>query len=97
VAAQWVLDSVRMLWQACSAHWVVHGRRCGQPKGGAPLCKQEPGVGMLFIESICTDQTILQHNYSMKLQNEDYRDRDRKDALKDFMVCGAHKWQHRTG
>mmetsp|Transcript_20357 Transcript_20357/g.62943 ORF Transcript_20357/g.62943 Transcript_20357/m.62943 type:complete len:623 (+) Transcript_20357:39-1907(+) len=41
-------------------------------------------VTLIFIESICDDPKILHHNYVMKLQNADYRDKDKDEALKDF-------------
>eukprot|EP00242_Pyramimonas_sp_CCMP2087_P016743 CAMPEP_0198208402 /NCGR_PEP_ID=MMETSP1445-20131203/11776_1 /TAXON_ID=36898 /ORGANISM="Pyramimonas sp., Strain CCMP2087" /LENGTH=509 /DNA_ID=CAMNT_0043881787 /DNA_START=584 /DNA_END=2113 /DNA_ORIENTATION=+ len=47
-------------------------------------CKREPGVGLLFIESICQDPGILSQNYQIKLHNADYCNTDRQTALDDF-------------
>ncbi|CAM9186633.1 unnamed protein product, partial [Heterosigma akashiwo] len=44
-----------------------------------------PSVGILFIESICDDPVILERNYRMKLENDDYKAMDPEVALKDFM------------
>lgn len=44
-------------------------------------CKREPGVGLLFIESICQDPGILSQNYQIKLHNADYCNTDRQTAL----------------
>jgi 6-phosphofructo-2-kinase len=33
-------------------------------------------VNLLFVESICDDAKILERNYHMKLQNDDYKDMD---------------------
>lgn len=52
-------------------------RRCG----AAPN-----GVTIIFIESICNDEAILQRNYRMKLQNADYRGRNPEEALQDFLM-----------
>eukprot|EP01038_Epipyxis_sp_PR26KG_P008460 gene8460-11440_t len=43
------------------------------------------GVFLLYVESICDDQDVLKRNYSLKLQNEDYKSMDSESALKDFM------------
>mmetsp|Transcript_17750 Transcript_17750/g.55597 ORF Transcript_17750/g.55597 Transcript_17750/m.55597 type:complete len:590 (+) Transcript_17750:1236-3005(+) len=49
-------------------------------------CRAAPtGVTLIFIESICNNEAILQRNYRMKLQNADYRDRDPEEALRDFL------------
>eukprot|EP00924_Labyrinthula_sp_SR-Ha-C_P008414 snap_masked-scaffold_11-processed-gene-12.47-mRNA-1 protein AED:0.00 eAED:0.00 QI:0/-1/0/1/-1/1/1/0/459 len=41
-------------------------------------------VPVLFLESICTDEDILEKNYRLKLHNEDYKGKDREVALADF-------------
>ncbi len=43
--------------------------------------KEEKNIILLFIESICNDPAILQRNYLMKLQNNDYKDMDENKAL----------------
>ena len=52
------------------------------------LCRsrQEKQVKMLFVESICDDPVILERNYRMQLKNQDYKDQDPVEALKDFKV-----------
>lgn len=39
---------------------------------------------VLFIESCCFDQDILEHNFKLKLNGPDYRGQDPDDALSDF-------------
>lgn len=46
--------------------------------------RAEPNVVMLFVESLCDDPEILERNYRMKLQNNDYKDQDPESALTDF-------------
>ena len=46
---------------------------------------QKEKVGLLFVESICDDEEILQANYLCKLDNDDYRCMDKTAAIKDFM------------
>jgi hypothetical protein len=41
---------------------------------------------LLFVESICDDKNVLERNYAMKLQNDDYRQMDPTQALKDFKL-----------
>lgn len=48
-------------------------------------CANEDGVTPVFIESICNDPEILQQNYGMKLQNDDYKDMDPEKARADFL------------
>eukprot|EP00966_Prymnesium_polylepis_P320868 7377225-Prymnesium_polylepis.1 len=52
--------------------------RCARAAAGPP-------VRLVFLESICNDDTILQANYRMKLHNDDYKGADAEGALKDFM------------
>lgn len=47
-------------------------------------CVKETNIEMIFIESICTDKTILESNYNMKLGSPDYKDMDPKKAREDF-------------
>jgi predicted kinase len=42
-------------------------------------------VFLLFVESICDDETVLKRNYDLKLQNEDYKLMDPETARKDFL------------
>jgi hypothetical protein len=42
-------------------------------------------VFLLFVESICDNSSVLQRNYELKLQNDDYSGMDKKVAMKDFM------------
>ena len=46
--------------------------------------RQEPNVYLVFVESVCDDLEILERNYRMKLQNNDYKDQDPVAALADF-------------
>lgn len=41
---------------------------------------------VIFVESICTDETTLQRNYKLKLRNKDYEGRDPEEALQDFLA-----------
>jgi broad specificity phosphatase PhoE len=45
---------------------------------------RKENVFLLFIESICDDETVLNQNYDMKLQNDDYKGMDPKEARRDF-------------
>ncbi|CAM9115090.1 unnamed protein product [Ectocarpus fasciculatus] len=51
------------------------------------LCHRarQENVHLLYVESICDDQEVLQSNYELKLQNADYRGMDPDQAKKDFM------------
>ncbi len=40
---------------------------------------------LLFVESICDDQQVLQRNYELKVRNDDYKDFDPATAMADFM------------
>lgn len=46
--------------------------------------RREPNMKILFIESICTDQEVLERNMRLKLSGPDYRDMDPEAALADF-------------
>ncbi|KAK0613812.1 histidine phosphatase superfamily [Immersiella caudata] len=46
--------------------------------------EREPKLGILFIESICTDQNLLEANMRLKLSGPDYRDKDPVKSLEDF-------------
>jgi len=45
---------------------------------------REPKLGILFIESICHDQNLLEANMRLKLSGPDYRDKDPVQSLADF-------------
>lgn len=45
---------------------------------------REQNVFLLHVESICDDEEVLNRNYELKLQNEDYKDMDPAQALADF-------------
>ncbi|RDA91124.1 hypothetical protein CP533_0446 [Ophiocordyceps camponoti-saundersi (nom. inval.)] len=46
--------------------------------------RREPKLGILFIESICRDQHLLEANMRLKLSGPDYRDKDPHKSLADF-------------
>lgn len=46
--------------------------------------ENEPGVRVMFLESICEDEAVLQLNYRLKLDNEDYKGMSTETALADF-------------
>eukprot|EP00443_Scrippsiella_acuminata_P044759 CAMPEP_0115308262 /NCGR_PEP_ID=MMETSP0270-20121206/73604_1 /TAXON_ID=71861 /ORGANISM="Scrippsiella trochoidea, Strain CCMP3099" /LENGTH=334 /DNA_ID=CAMNT_0002726807 /DNA_START=148 /DNA_END=1151 /DNA_ORIENTATION=- len=48
-------------------------------------CSQERGVTVLFLESLCTDESVLEANYKLKLINDDYKGMDAGEATKDFL------------
>ncbi|PHH76149.1 hypothetical protein CDD82_4120 [Ophiocordyceps australis] len=45
---------------------------------------REPKLGILFIESICHDENLLEANMRLKLSGPDYRDKDPAQSLDDF-------------
>ncbi|OLN95284.1 putative 6-phosphofructo-2-kinase PB17E12.14c [Colletotrichum chlorophyti] len=45
---------------------------------------REPKLGILFIESICHDQNLLEANMRLKLSGPDYKDKDPVQSLADF-------------
>lgn len=42
-------------------------------------------VFLLFVESICDDKRVLERNYELKLQNDDYKGTDPAKARQDFL------------
>lgn len=50
----------------------------------AHIKQREPKLGILFIESICRDQNLLEANMRLKLSGPDYRDKDPMKSLEDF-------------
>lgn len=46
--------------------------------------QREPKLGILFIESICRDRSLLEANMRLKLSGPDYRDKDPMKSLEDF-------------
>ncbi|KAI1506554.1 6-phosphofructo-2-kinase [Biscogniauxia marginata] len=45
---------------------------------------REPKLGILFIESVCKDPTLLEANMRLKLSGPDYKDKDPVQSLADF-------------
>lgn len=45
---------------------------------------QHPNLKILFLESICTNNVIIERNMKLKLSGPDYKDKDQEVALKDF-------------
>lgn len=45
---------------------------------------KEPKLGILFIESVCTDKALLEANMRLKLSGPDYKDKNPVQALRDF-------------
>jgi 6-phosphofructo-2-kinase len=43
-----------------------------------------PELNVLFVESLCTDQNLLESNMRLKLSGPDYQDKDPHAALEDF-------------
>jgi len=48
--------------------------------------EKDPNVRLLFLESITDDKDLLETNYRMKLANDDYKDQNAEEALRDFKV-----------
>ncbi|RKP39390.1 6-phosphofructo-2-kinase-domain-containing protein [Dimargaris cristalligena] len=49
-------------------------------------CQREPNLSVLFVESICDDQSVIRHNVRMKLMSPDYINMDPADARRDFLA-----------
>ncbi|KAJ1919794.1 Fructose-2,6-bisphosphatase [Tieghemiomyces parasiticus] len=49
-------------------------------------CEREPNLSVLFVESICDDQSVIRHNVRMKLLSPDYIGMDPGDARRDFLL-----------
>ncbi|RIA85423.1 6-phosphofructo-2-kinase-domain-containing protein [Glomus cerebriforme] len=47
-------------------------------------CQREHSFKVLFIESICNDEEVLESNMRLKLLGPDYKNMDPEEALKDF-------------
>ncbi|CZR53791.1 related to 6-phosphofructo-2-kinase [Phialocephala subalpina] len=45
---------------------------------------REPKLGILFIESVCEDEKLLEANMHLKLRGPDYKDKDPESSLADF-------------
>ncbi|KAI9819790.1 MAG: hypothetical protein M1832_003865 [Thelocarpon impressellum] len=43
-----------------------------------------PELGVLFLESLCVDENLLESNMRLKLSGPDYKDQDPRVALEDF-------------
>ncbi|KAL1529317.1 hypothetical protein AB1Y20_000271 [Prymnesium parvum] len=49
-------------------------------------CRRAPQpVSVIFLETVCNDEAILQQNYQLKMRNEDYEGKDEEQALLDFI------------
>ncbi|RMD43211.1 hypothetical protein DV735_g1975, partial [Chaetothyriales sp. CBS 134920] len=46
--------------------------------------KRDPNINLLFLESRCHDENLLQANMRLKLSGPDYKDKDPLTSLKDF-------------
>ena len=46
---------------------------------------KKENVSLLFVESICDDQSVLVRNYDLKLRNDDYKNTDPEEARADFL------------
>lgn len=46
--------------------------------------RQEPDMCVLFVETICTDEALLEQNIQLKVNSPDYRDQGKEAALRDF-------------
>ncbi|CCU81015.1 6-PhosphoFructo-2-Kinase /PFK26 [Blumeria hordei DH14] len=46
--------------------------------------EREPKLNILFIESVCEDEKLLEANMHLKLRGPDYRDKDPESSLADF-------------
>ncbi|CAO3617750.1 unnamed protein product [Cunninghamella blakesleeana] len=46
--------------------------------------RKEPFIKILILESVCTDQKVLERNFRLKLLGPDYKDKDPQEALADF-------------
>ena len=46
--------------------------------------KRDPTINLLFLESRCQDQTLLEANMRLKLSGPDYKDKDPNKSLADF-------------
>lgn len=57
-------------------------------------CRQTEGITPVFIESICDDEKLLEQNYSMKLENNDYKGMDPVLARADFLAR-IKNYEHR--
>ncbi|KAF7923126.1 uncharacterized protein EAE98_007831 [Botrytis deweyae] len=47
---------------------------------------REPKLGILFIESVCEDESLLEANMRLKLRGPDYKDKDPESSLRDFKL-----------
>ncbi|ESZ95708.1 putative 6-phosphofructo-2-kinase PB17E12.14c [Sclerotinia borealis F-4128] len=46
--------------------------------------EREPKLGILFIESVCEDESLLEANMRLKLRGPDYKDKNPESSLRDF-------------
>ncbi|KAG9246112.1 putative 6-phosphofructo-2-kinase PB17E12.14c [Calycina marina] len=48
--------------------------------------EREPKLGILFVESICEDERLLEANMRLKLRGPDYRGKDPEKSYEDFKL-----------
>lgn len=48
-------------------------------------CRQARGITPVFVESICSDPAVLEENYRLKMDNQDYANMDAAKARADFL------------
>ncbi|KAI9478059.1 MAG: 6-phosphofructo-2-kinase-domain-containing protein [Benjaminiella poitrasii] len=51
---------------------------------------KEPEIRILLIESVCTDQEMLERNFRLKLSGPDYKNKDPTQSLADFRARVAN-------
>uniref|UniRef100_A0A8D8WLR0 6-phosphofructo-2-kinase/fructose-2,6-bisphosphat ase n=1 Tax=Cacopsylla melanoneura TaxID=428564 RepID=A0A8D8WLR0_9HEMI len=52
---------------------------------------EKMGYKLFFVESMCTDESIIQHNImEVKVNSPDYQDMNREEALQDFLQRILH-------
>jgi 6-phosphofructo-2-kinase len=68
--------------------------------------EREPKLGILFVESVCEDEKLLEANMRLKLRGPDYKDKDPESSYTDFkkrvqayesayVPLGAYEEEHR--
>ncbi|KAH8593259.1 6-phosphofructo-2-kinase-domain-containing protein [Bisporella sp. PMI_857] len=48
--------------------------------------EREPKLGILFVESVCEDEKLLEANMRLKLRGPDYKDKDPESSYEDFKL-----------
>lgn len=71
---------------ACGIFDATNTTRERREKVVRRVAQEQPRVRLLFVESLCDDEELLQRNYRMKLANDDYKNQaDTDAALADFL------------